>query len=202
MAEQYRATQYRATEPWSRGARAATGLRPRPTGALRKAAFATEGELSRREAKERGSDNAPVVVVVGFDGTESAQRALDGAARLLQHRDGWLEVVFVAHLPATTALMPTGVGEVVGSLDELEALLGREISRRLDRTGPRWHFQRRDGDVAQELIAVADEASRRNGPQASIVLVVGGSMHKYHRLLGSVSSRLARVDRFPVVVVP
>jgi hypothetical protein len=56
--------------------------------------------------------------------------------------------------------------------------------------------------VAHELIAVGDELRRQNGPQATIVLIVGGSSHKHHRLLGSVSSNLERVDRFPVVVVP
>jgi nucleotide-binding universal stress UspA family protein len=114
------------------------------------AAFATEWEVEQTPGTASGRLSAPLIAVVGFDGSEPAKRALESAARLLRDRDGHLEVVYVAH----------------------------------------------------ELIAVGDELRRQNGPQATIVLIVGGSSHKHHRLLGSVSSNLERVDRFPVVVVP
>ena len=58
------------------------------------------------------------------------------------------------------------------------------------------------GAVAHELTAVADELRSQHGPEARIGVVVGGSAHKYHRFLGSVSMNLERVDRFPVLVVP
>ena len=63
-------------------------------------------------------------------------------------------------------------------------------------------FNVRDGAVTHEVIAVADELRRQHGPKALIVVVVGGSAHKYHRFVGSVSMNLERVDRFPVLVVP
>jgi hypothetical protein len=56
--------------------------------------------------------------VVGFDGSASAQRALDAAARLLNDRPGGMQIVFVAHLSALNA-----VGDVAG-LDAAEVLQG------------------------------------------------------------------------------
>ncbi len=145
--------------------------------------------------------NVPVVVVVGFDGSEPAQRALDSAAWLLHDRSGWLEVVFVAHAPASAPMYPTALGELERSFDDLERQLHDDVAARLESAQPLWHFRRRDGLVGHELIAVADDLRRQN-PDAAVVLVVGGASHKYHRVLGSVSSRLERADRFPVLVVP
>jgi nucleotide-binding universal stress UspA family protein len=149
-----------------------------------------------------GRLSAPLLAVVGFDGSEPAKRALESAARLLHDRDGHLEVVYVAHAPATAAMTPMAMAEIASAFDELERLLGHEVSNRLASTEPRWHFRRRDGAVARELIAVGDELRQQYGPQATIVLIVGGSEHRHRRLLGSVSSNLERVDRFPVMVVP
>lgn len=92
--------------------------------------------------------------------------------------------------------------EVTNAFDDMERVLAGEARSRLASTEPRWHFQRRDGAVTHELIAVGDELRRSYGPQARIVVIVGRSAHKFHRVIGSVSSGLERVDRFPVVVVP
>jgi nucleotide-binding universal stress UspA family protein len=166
------------------------------------AGFATDWELGRNGEGATSPLRTPVYLVVGFDGSEPAQRALDSAARLLHDHDGGLEVVYVAHLPATAAMSLDAMVEMTKGLDETERLLHDETRSRLESTEPRWHFQRRQGAVGHELIAVADELRQRHGPQARIVLIVGGSAHKYHRVIGSVSSNLERVDRFPVVVVP
>jgi hypothetical protein len=83
-----------------------------------------------------------------------------------------------------------------------ERRLADEVRARLDPTDPCWHFERRDGAVAHELIAVADELRRQRGPDANIVLFVGGSSPKHPHVAGSVSLHLAQADRFPLVVVP
>jgi nucleotide-binding universal stress UspA family protein len=145
---------------------------------------------------------APLFLVVGFDGSKPARRALDSASGLLHDREGALEVVYVAHVPPGAALSSDAMVEVENALDDQEARLAGEVRSQLQASEPRWHFQRRNGAVPQELIAVADELRRQHGPEARVAVVVGGSAHKYHRFVGSVSMNLERVDRFPVLVVP
>ena len=144
----------------------------------------------------------PVVVVVGFDGSEPAQRALDAAAGLLRGREGQLEVVYVAHVPASAALSKRSETSTTAPEGDLDHRLDHDVRARLEATEPRWHVQRRDGEVADELIAVADELRSQRGSDANIVLVVGGPSHQPHHHVGSVSLNLARIDRFPLVVVP
>ena len=166
------------TEPSSVWGPPETTLGPRSTGSSASVAFATGWALDQTAGTAGSTPGGPVFVVVGFDGSEPAQRALDAAARLLRDRDGRLEVVYVAHVPA-------GPTPSAGSMAEA-----------------RWHFERRSGAVARELIAVADELRRQRGADANIVLFVGGSSPKHPHVAGSVSLHLAQVDRFPLVVVP
>src|SRR5580704_3813430 len=49
-----------------------------------------------------------LAVVVGFDGSESAYRALDAATQLISGRPGRVVVVYVAHLSAAAAFSPEG----------------------------------------------------------------------------------------------
>ena len=49
-------------------------------GPLASTAFATEWTMEQTAGTASSSAGAPVVVVVGFDGSEPAQRALDAAA--------------------------------------------------------------------------------------------------------------------------
>ena len=58
-------------------------------------------------------EKVPLVLVVGFDGTEPALRALRSAADVLQQRPGRMDVVFVAHVPSTVALR--GASHISGS---------------------------------------------------------------------------------------
>ncbi len=52
-------------------------------------------------------------LVVGYDGSPPASRALDAAVRLLQGRTGRIEVVYVAHLSSLVMLS-------VGAITEME----------------------------------------------------------------------------------
>jgi len=178
-------------------------LRPLGTSPMTSTAFATEWAMEQTAGTAGSSPDDPVVVVVGFDGSEPAQRALDAAAGLLRGREGQLEVVHVAHVSPTAALSKRSETSALASVDNVERRLADEVRARLEPMEPRWHFQPRDGSVADELIAVADEFRRERGPDATIVLVVGGpSRNHHHEIGGSVSLTLAEVDRFPLVVVP
>jgi nucleotide-binding universal stress UspA family protein len=156
-----------------------------------------------------GSPDLPVYAVVGVDGSASSLRALDADARLLNDRPGGMEIVYVAHLPAMAAAGLTGAAsaEVLQSLDDTARDLSEKIRAQLQVShlrgaAQRWHFQRRDGAIADNLIAVADQLRRQHGPDASVVLVVGRSEHGYHHVLGSVPNALERHVHYPVLVIP
>ncbi len=51
-------------------------------------------------------------LVVGYDGSPPASRALDAAVRLLQDRTGRIDVVYVAHLSSLAALSADAIAEV------------------------------------------------------------------------------------------
>jgi nucleotide-binding universal stress UspA family protein len=156
-----------------------------------------------------GSPEAPAYAVVGFDGSASSLRALDAAARLLNGRPGGMEIVYVAHVPASAVADISGdaPAQVRQSFDDATRELSAKVRTQLQAThlrgaAQRWHFQRRDGAIAAELIEVADELRRLRGPEATVVIVVGRSEHGYHHVLGSVPQALERHDHFPVLVIP
>ena len=59
-------------------------------------------------------------LVVGYDGSPPASRALEAAVNLLQGRTGRIEVVYVAHLPSMAALSPGAVTELETNFDDVE----------------------------------------------------------------------------------
>ena len=156
-----------------------------------------------------GAPDRPVYAVVGFHGSGAARHALDAAARLLNDRPGGMEVVYVAHVPALAAadLRGDATADLQQSFDDATRELSAEVRARLRDShlrgaAQRWHFQRRDGAIADELIAAAKDLRDRHGPDAAVVIVVGRSEHGYHHVLGSVPQALERHDRFPVMIIP
>jgi nucleotide-binding universal stress UspA family protein len=143
-----------------------------------------------------------LLVVVGFDGSETSYRALDAATRLISGRTGMIIAVYVAHVSAPTELSPEGLVQVLKDFDTLEQQFAEAIRDRLDHVERRWTLERRNGSVAFELVAAADEVSRDHGSDANVVIVVGSAMHTYHRVVGSVPVALVRHAKYPVLVVP
>jgi nucleotide-binding universal stress UspA family protein len=118
-----------------------------------------------------------LVVVVGFDGSAAASRALDAARQLISGRPGSMVVVYVAHLPAGAELSPEAQVESFKGFDALQQQYTEAIRSRLDGVEQRWSLQRRDGAVAHELLAAADQVGRDHGDDAAVVIVVGRAMH-------------------------
>jgi hypothetical protein len=150
----------------------------------------------------RLEEKVPLVVLVGFDGTEPSRRALSSAVGLLDTHPGRLEVVFVAHVPSTVSLAAQAIAAVEEGLDADARDLAKAAAEILTGTGVTWHFQRRDGEIAPELLAVGQQTLDAEGPSTRVVLVVGGSAHTIDRYLNSTPARVIRQDRFEVVVVP
>jgi nucleotide-binding universal stress UspA family protein len=94
------------------------------------------------------------------------------------------------------------LAESLKGFDAIEEQFNEAIRSRLEGVEPRWSLQRRDGLIAYELIAVADQVSVDHGDGASVVIVVGSAMHTLHHLVGSVPVALVRHAKYPIVVVP
>jgi len=145
--------------------------------------------------------NGNLYLVVGYDGSPPAIRALDGAVRLLAGRSGSIEVVYVAHVPSVDALSPGAVAEIQADFDEVAGELRTAASEQLRDREERWRFEWRQGLIPDELIAAAAELQDAH-PGDSVVIVAGSSSHAMHRVVGSVAVSLARRSPVPLVVVP
>jgi nucleotide-binding universal stress UspA family protein len=140
-------------------------------------------------------------LVVGYDGSPPAVRALDGAVRLLQGRTGDIEVVYIAHLPAVDMLSADAIAGMEDSFDEVSRDLHAQAREQLRGREDRWVFARGDGAVPDVLIATAERLSDTH-PGDTVVIVVGSSSQAMHRVVGSVAVSLARRAEVPIIIVP
>ena len=140
-------------------------------------------------------------IVVGYDGSPPATRALDAAVRLLQGRAGRIEVVWVAHLSTAVMMSAGAIAEMEEGFEELAPELRAQAAAQLDDRGLAWGFERLQGVIADELVAAA-AAFRDASPGQTVVVVVGSSSQATHRVVGSVAVSLARHSPVPVIIVP
>jgi nucleotide-binding universal stress UspA family protein len=140
-------------------------------------------------------------LVVGYDGSPPAVRALDAAVRLLHGRAGSIEVVYVAHLPGIDSLSPGAVAEMEATFDDVSRELLTAVGEQLRDSEEPWRFERREGLITEELIAAAT-GIRDAHPGDNVVIVAGSSSHAMHRMVGSVAVNLARRSPVPLVIVP
>ncbi len=140
-------------------------------------------------------------IVVGYDGSPPATRALDAAVRLLQGRTGRIEVVWVSHVSSTVMLSADAIAEMEASFEELAPELRAQAAAQLEGLDVDWGFERYQGIVEEQLIAVAAGLHEAD-PARTVVIVVGSSSRVTHRVVGSVTVSLARHSPVPIVIVP
>jgi nucleotide-binding universal stress UspA family protein len=140
-------------------------------------------------------------LVVGYDGSPPASRALDAAVRLLQDRAGRIDVVYVAHLSSLAALSADAIAEVEKDFDEIGQDLRAQAAGRVCASGAAWEFERRQGIIADQLIAGATAIGEAH-PDENVAIIVGSSSHAMHRVVGSVAVGLARHSPVPLIIVP
>lgn len=141
-------------------------------------------------------------LVVGYDGSAPAVRALDAAARLLRGRTGAIEVVYVAHLTTAEMMSADAIAEMEVSFEEaardLRVQAGEQL---LLHEEDRWAFERGEGMITDALIRAAGKL-RDAHPDDNVAIVVGSSSQAMHRMVGSVAVSLARHSPVPLVIVP
>jgi nucleotide-binding universal stress UspA family protein len=140
-------------------------------------------------------------LVVGYDGSPPATRALDAAVRLLQGRTGRIEVVWVSHLSSAVMLSADAIAEMEASFEELAPELRAQAAGQLEGLDIDWGFERHQGIVEEQLVAVAAGLHEAD-PAQTVVIVVGSSSRVTHRVVGSVTVSLARHSPVPIVIVP
>ena len=140
-------------------------------------------------------------LVVGYDGSPPASRALDAAVRLLQGRTGRIDVVYVTHLSSFAMLSPGAIAEIDKDFDEIEQELRAQAAGQLCASGVAWQFERRQGIIADQLSAAATTIGETY-PDENVAIIIGSSSHAAHRVVGSVAVGLARHSLVPLIIVP
>jgi nucleotide-binding universal stress UspA family protein len=140
-------------------------------------------------------------LVVGYDGSPPASRALDAAVRLLQGRVGNVHVVYVAHLSSLVMLSPGAVAEMENDFDEIAQELRAQAAEQLRDHDTAWEFERRQGIIVEQLTEAAT-ALHQAHPDDTVAILVGSSSHATHRIVGSVAVGLARHSPVPLMIVP
>lgn len=140
-------------------------------------------------------------MIVGYDGSDPAVRALDTAVALLRGREGSIEVLYVAHLTTAEMMSPDAIAEVEESFGEIAQDLRTQATEQLRGKEERWTFGSAQGMITDVLVDAA-EKTRDAHPGDNVAIVVGSSSQARHRLVGSAAVSLARHAPVPLLIVP
>jgi nucleotide-binding universal stress UspA family protein len=130
------------------------------------------------------------IVIVGYDGSEPAQRALEHAADLVG-RGGSLSVINVIPLQSLSSRLET----VSASERTAQNRLLRESERLLARRGVRAELVAAAGDPAAEILAAAESLG------AGVIVIGRRRRSRRHLVRTSLSSTLVRRAATDVLVV-
>jgi nucleotide-binding universal stress UspA family protein len=136
-------------------------------------------------------------ILVGVAGDPTGVQTLAAAGRLARRLNAPLIVALVHRSTSASSTMGQALVDLRADL-EFEILT--QATQVLDPLDVRWHFTVRIGEPCRALRAIADDCD-------AALIVVGtqghGTRARLHRLIrGSVSTRLARDETRPVLVVP
>ncbi|NJP66435.1 universal stress protein [Streptomyces spiramenti] len=134
-------------------------------------------------------------VVVGFDGSNSSERALSYAAGMAHRSGSGLIIVHVANRLPTTVWAGCEPPALVDVPDHRTEVLGLELACADHLSEVPWVLLERGGDICHELEEVGRE-------YAADAIVVGSTHGLLGRVFGTVSGRLVRRAERPVIVIP
>jgi hypothetical protein len=143
-------------------------------------------------------EQSSLVMVVGYEGSDPARRALAAAGRILGSREGWIEVVYVDPAKESAHVSSEPAADVTDSLGSAPADLHYEVRSVLEAEKQPWRLRSTGGAVADEIFGAARAIALEGGPSRTVVIVVGSD----HRMAFSTPLTLARHSAFPVVIVP
>jgi hypothetical protein len=161
---------------------------------------AAPAEPVAAEPVAAGSGGAPVTMVVGFDDSEPAQRALTWSADLLRTRPGALHVIYADHELVGSDLTGLARAEMDEGRDEKAAAVAGAAAEIATAAGVPYTFERSHEPPAEAVLHAASRYADA-GPARSPVIVAGRSHHLPHRVIGSVPVRLLHESPYPVITI-
>jgi Universal stress protein family len=141
-----------------------------------------------------------VALVVGFDDSEPARRALIWGADLLRSRPGDLHVIYADHVLIDSDLSGFARAEMDQARDEKAARVAQAAAEIAAATGTPYTFERREGSPADAILHAASGYAAAE-PASMPVIVAGRSHHAAHQVIGSVPVRLLHQSPYPVVTI-
>jgi nucleotide-binding universal stress UspA family protein len=142
----------------------------------------------------------PVTLVVGFDDSEPAKRALSWGADLLRTRPGTLHVIYADHPLIDSDLSGLGRADMDQDRDAKAARVAQAAKEIADAAGAPYTFERRQEPPADAILDAAGVYAAAD-PASPPVIVTGRSHHVPHRVIGSIPVRLLHESPYPVLTV-
>jgi nucleotide-binding universal stress UspA family protein len=178
---------------------------PVPTEPVLPPVLAEPGSARPRHASDPGRPEPgsvpPITLVVGFDDSEPAQRALSWGADLLQQRPGALHVIYADHVLIDSDVSGFGRAEMDQDRDEKAARVAEAAQEIAAAAGTPYTFERRQ-ESPETAILDATEVCAAAEPASMPIIVTGRSHHVPHRVIGSVPVRLLHESPYPVLTIP
>ena len=143
---------------------------------------------------ELGTDG-PSRILVAIDNSDTSLRAGAYAAGLARRQGSHIICLFVGEINPLVASMPAAAGAAVQMNHAIAEQIRAEIKAQAPRLGLEITFLERSGDPFTEIVRIADELRVD-------AVIFGASTSGGHRWMGSIASRLVKIARWPVTVVP
>ncbi len=141
-----------------------------------------------------------VTLVVGFDDSEPARRALSWGVDLLRIRPGDLHVIYADHVLIDSDLSGFGRTEMDEAREAKAARVAEAAKEIAAAAGTPYTFERRQESPAEAILHAAGVYAAAE-PGSAPVIVTGRSHHVPHRVIGSVPVRLLHESPYPVLTI-
>jgi nucleotide-binding universal stress UspA family protein len=141
-----------------------------------------------------------VTLVVGFDNSEPARRALIWGADLLRTRPGALHVIYADHVLIDSDLSGFGREEMDKTRDEKATSVAGAAKEIAAASGAPYTFERRQESPADAILHAAETYAAED-PANTPVIVTGRSHHAALHVIGSVPVRLLNESPYPVLTI-
>jgi nucleotide-binding universal stress UspA family protein len=142
-------------------------------------------------------------VVVGFDNSGPARRALAWTARVAAAHPVELHIIYTDHVTTIDSdLSGFAHAEMTAARDEEASAVERAAADIIADAGVPYTFERRQGTPADAILAGASATAATSSEAGEPVIIVGRSSRAAHHVVGSVPVRLLHHSPYPVLAIP